>query len=144
MKEDSRWTLAEGEDDGKTLIFRIRNKAPLFATKATYPNLLAVCWRYESPNDQGMPTQEDTDRMYELENLLEGGLEENGHAFLSVIVTGNGIREWQWYARDPNAIMEQFNKTLGELDPFPIQISFQDDPEWDGYAGFLAILSGEG
>src|SRR2546421_377869 len=30
MKEDSRWSIATGEDGGNTLIFRIRNQQPAF------------------------------------------------------------------------------------------------------------------
>ena len=78
--------------------------------------------------------------MVELEDLLEEGLESVTEAFLSVIVTGNGVREWQWYARDPKSVMELVNKTLGELDPFPVQFRFQDDPEWVGYTRFLKII----
>jgi hypothetical protein len=77
--------------------------------------------------------------MIELEDLLEAGLERVCQAFLSVIATGNGVREWQWYARDPKKLMEQVNKTLGHLEPFPVQFSFQDDPEWEAYSRFLDI-----
>jgi hypothetical protein len=56
MKSDSQWSIATAEDDGKALIFRIRNQAPPFATKGEYPHLLAVSWSYQSPNAQGMPS----------------------------------------------------------------------------------------
>jgi hypothetical protein len=143
MKTDSRWTLATGEDGGKPLIFRIRIQAPLFASKSSFPHLLAVCWNYESPNEQGMPDPADAQRMSELEDLLEEGLEGVCQAFLTVIVTGNGVREWQWYARDTDVIIDLVNKTLGHLEPFPIELSFQDDPEWEGYSQFLAIIGSE-
>jgi hypothetical protein len=141
MKDDSRWTMATAEDGGKPLIFRIRNETPAFANKEGYPHLMAVSWQYTSPNDSGMPSPDETQRMSDLEDLLDSGLEGSREAFLTVAVTGNGVREWQWYARNPEHVMAQVNKTLGHLDPFPIEISFQDDPEWAGYEGFLAILA---
>src|ERR1700730_1411470 len=104
MSGDDRWSIATGEDNGKVVIFRIRTQAPAFATKAAFPHLLAVSWQFESPNDQGMPSSEDSRRMSELEDLLEAGLERVCQAFLSVIATGNGVREWQWYARDPKKV----------------------------------------
>jgi hypothetical protein len=139
MKADSRWKMATAEDEGRPLILRIRNQAPSFATKAEFPHLLAISWQYQSPNDQGMPSSDDTQRMVELEDLLEAGLERVQQAFLTVIVTGNGVREWQWYAQDPEKTMELVNQTLGHLEPFPIQFSFQDDPDWEGYSRFLEI-----
>jgi hypothetical protein len=143
MKTDSRWSVATAEDDGKPLIFRIRNQAPSFATKANFPHLLTVSWQYESPNDQGMPAPAQAQRMAELEHLLEAGLDGAREAFLTVVVTGNGVREWQWYARDPDKIMELVNQTLGHLEPFPVEFSFQDDPAWQGYSRFLGITGPE-
>ncbi len=141
MKEDNRWSIATGEDDGRPLIFRIRNQAPAFVKQPDFPHLLAICWPFDADVNNGMPTLENAERMAELENLLEEGLEASCEAFLTVAVTGNGVREWQWYARDRNAVMEHINKTLGELDPFPIEISFQNDPAWQGYNGFLEIIT---
>jgi hypothetical protein len=39
--------------------------------------------------------------------------------------------------------MELVNQTLGEHEPFTVQFSFQDDPEWQGYSQFLEITGGE-
>jgi hypothetical protein len=35
--------------------------------------------------------------------------------------------------------MNLVNETLGELEPFPVQFSFQDDPGWKAYKRFLEI-----
>jgi len=137
MKEDSRWSVATGEDSGRPLIFRIRNEPPPFSNQAEFPYLLAISWSFDVEANNGMPMPQDVRRMTELEDLLEKGLELPGEAFLSVAVTGNGVREWQWYARNRDTVMKLINKTLGHLEPFPIQFSFQDDPVWQGYNGFL-------
>jgi hypothetical protein len=139
MTSDDTWSVATGEDDGKPLIFRIRNKPPSFAQKNAFPHLLAVCWQYESRNEQGTPSEEVVTRMSQLEDLLEEAFEDARQAFLTVVVTGNGVREWQWYARNPDGVMKLVNETLGELEPFPVEFSFQDDPEWVGYSRFLEI-----
>jgi hypothetical protein len=140
MTTDDSWSVATGEDDGKPLILRIRNEPPSFAQKKAFPHLLAVSWQYESQNDQGMPSQDVAEHMSQLEDLLEPAFEGARQAFLSVIVTGNGVREWQWYVRSSEKIMELVNETLGQLEPFPVQFSFQDDPEWEGYSRFLEIV----
>jgi hypothetical protein len=134
---DDSWKLAKAEDDGRSLIFRIRTAPPAFARKDQFPFLLAVCWKYESPNEHGMPSKDDADRMGELEDLLLPVFEGKQKAFLTVVVTGNGVREWQWYAADKDAVMKLANQTLGERDPFPIEFVFQDDPDWDAYGRFL-------
>jgi hypothetical protein len=143
MNADSQWCIATAEDNGKPLLFRIRNQAPTFATRESFPHLLAVCWPYDSSTAHGMPSSDEAQRMGELEELLQVGLEEVQHAFLTVVVTGNGVREWQWYARDPEKTMELVNETLGHLEPFPVQFSFQSDPDWSGFNGFLEITGSQ-
>jgi hypothetical protein len=137
MPLSDQWSLATGEENGKMLICRIRLQAPGFATRSTFPRLLVVLWPFNSPN--GLPIPEDLERMTELEGLLQAPLEETRQGFLSVIVTGNGLREWQWYVRDAKSTMELVNRTLGELQPFPVQFSFQDDPDWAVYGRFLDL-----
>jgi Family of unknown function (DUF695) len=130
------WKIAESTDNGKPLIFRIRNAPPPFARKEAFPLLLAVCWKYEPPNESGMPSRSDAKRMGELEDLLMPAFEGQKKAFLTVIVTGNGVREWQWYACDKDKVMKLVNETLGKKDPYPVEFVFQDDPEWQAYSRF--------
>jgi Family of unknown function (DUF695) len=137
MASDDCWSIATGEDGDKPLIFRIRNQAPSFAHRRAFPHLLAVCWEYEAANDMGMPASDVTEGMGQFEDLVLPALENANQAFLSVVVTGNGVREWQWYSRDPNETMELVNEALAACDPFPIQISVQEDPDWETYARFV-------
>lgn len=143
MPSESNWTMATGEDDGKPLIFRIRNRAPSFATSATFPHLLALTWQFDPTSNNGLPLSDALERMLELENVLEPAFANARQAFLTVVVTGNGVREWQWYAKDPDEIMKLVNEVLGEKDPFPIEICFQDDPNWMGYSRYLGIVQSE-
>jgi hypothetical protein len=144
MSSGSTWSIATAEDEGKALIFRIRNEAPTFATRATFQNLLAVSWQFDATSNNGMPLASEVERMQQLEDLLEPVFFNNRQAFLTLVVTGNGVREWQWYARDQNTVMKLVNETLGELDPFPVQFSFQNDPDWQAYSQFLEILHPKG
>ena len=65
--------------------------------------------------------------------------------FSESAVTGDGVREWQWYVRDPKSTMELVNRTLGELEPFPVEFTFQEDREWTVYGRFLELTgSAEG
>jgi uncharacterized protein DUF695 len=139
MSLSDQWSLATGEENGKILIYRIRLQAPSFASAATFPHLLVVFWAFESPNEEGLPAPEDLELMTKLENLLQMALEQARQAFLSVIVTGDGIREWQWYVCDPKSTMELVNNALGNLESFPIRIDFQEDPQWAVYGTFLDL-----
>ena len=139
MSLSEKWTLATGEEDGKKLIYRIRLAAPTLATESSFPQLLVALWEFESVNEERLPTPKDVEQMTRFENLLRAAIEEAHQGFLAVILTGNGLRDWQWYVRDPKRTMELLNKTLGSLEPFPVEFSFQEDPEWAIYRQFLDI-----
>jgi hypothetical protein len=137
---ETLWTIAEAEDDGKPLIFRIRNGKPAGVATEKYRNLIAVSWPYEPGNDSGMPAQDQVAQMGLFEDLLMPALEGPRQAFLTVVVTGNGVREWQWYSRDAGETMALVNKALSNHEPFPVEFSVQDDPKWQGYFRFQDIL----
>lgn len=142
MSDEMLWSVATAEDDGKPLLLRVLNRPPAFAHQDQFPHLLAIAWPYEPTNDDGMPSEDVYARMNELEDLLTETLENSQHAFLSVIVTGHGVREWQWYTRSPEQAMELINKSLGHKEPFPVEFSAQDDPAWSGYARFRGLIEG--
>ena len=127
-----QWSVATGSDAGFPMIVRFRNQIPSGVHPADYPHLMAVSWEYQ-PQTNGMPSSEVTQRMEELEDLLDKGLEANREAFMTVAVTCKGRREWQWYARDDNEFMTLFNSALAGKPPFPVQISHQHDKEWAAY-----------
>lgn len=133
---EGRWTLVTSEESGKVILYRIRQEHPGQIQFADYPKLMALQWKYVPANEYGLPTEAEREQMDLLEDLLDASLEKNRQAFLTVIVTGKGIREWQWYARDEKETLRQINETLSSLTPFPIQIMFADDPEWNAYARF--------
>jgi hypothetical protein len=124
---------------GQPLIFRIRSQKPAVASK-TYRHLIAVSWPYEPMNESGMPAQDEAAQMGEFEDLLQTALEGPGQAYLTVVVTGNGVREWQWYSRSGEETMALVNEALSNYEPFPVEFSIQDDPRWEGYARFHEAL----
>lgn len=87
--ESSMWFIETVEDEGKPLILRIREAAPSYATKETYPMLLAVTWAFDPEANNGMPLPDDVERMQQLEHVLEPVIADARQAFLTVVVTGN-------------------------------------------------------
>jgi hypothetical protein len=137
---EAKWAVAQGEDNGLPLIFRVRSQEPHGIDISLYPNLMAVSWSYEPVNVSGMPPPDVLRRMEQFEDALDSELEAVQSAFLTVIVTGNGVREWQWYSRDTQETMENINKALSPHEPFPVEFSLQSDPHWEAYHRFQNTL----
>jgi Family of unknown function (DUF695) len=132
------WSVATAMDGEMPLIIRFRSQPPAGINKTNYQDMIAITWQYEADEESsGMPGEAEKERMDELEDLLMPALESAKVAFLTVIVTGNGVREWQWYSRSAEALIDTMNKCLGSLPAFPISISAQKDPDWATYQQFL-------
>ncbi|MBT0964219.1 DUF695 domain-containing protein [Denitromonas iodatirespirans] len=132
---EDQWTVATGDDNGKPMIVRFRSDIPRGVDIKQYPHLMAIAWKYEPANEGGMPSNADNNRMVLLEELLDS-LETKRIAFLTVAVTCNGVKEWQWYSRDQEETMKVLNSALSGQSPFPIEISQQEDSAWSAYFRF--------
>ena len=132
--DEGEWVVAEAEDDGNPIILRIRQVPPEF-DRSAYPHMISVVWPYEVAGE-GMPGADEKEGMDALEDLLMPALERSSNAILTVAITGNGMREWQWYSRSMETTMDIVNATLAPYDPFPVEFSLTDDPDWEGYSHF--------
>ncbi|MFH1998218.1 MAG: DUF695 domain-containing protein [Planctomycetota bacterium] len=138
---DENWSVATGQDNGKSLVFRIRTAPPDGVTKKEYCQLVVILWKCDG-GENGMPNSADNQKMVLLEDLMDRAIEDSGQAFLTVVVTGNGVKEWQWYTKSEAEFMSLLNRALSGHEVFPIQISAQPDPEWSAYMNFLNAVSG--
>jgi hypothetical protein len=131
------WSVAIAEDNGKPLIIRVRHNILARVDPTKYPNLLAITWQYEPISESGMPSKQDEERMSLLEDLLDQALESNGLAYLTVVVTGNGVREWQWYSGDTQQTMTAINTSLSGHKRFPVELVSEADANWEAYRKFV-------
>jgi hypothetical protein len=131
------WFMAVANDGGRPVLARVREQIPEGVTPADYPVLVGVVWEY-FPSGNGLPSQSITARMETLEDMLTTEFESPKDAFLMVVVTGNGRREWQWYSRKPDIFLQRV-KALAQDSRFPIVAGQQRDPSWTGYRRFQSV-----
>ena len=74
--------------------------------------------------------------MDKFEDALATALEASQTAYLMVILTGNGERDWLWYTCGEGEAMRQVNQALKGHKPYPVQFSVQQDRSWRAYAQF--------
>ena len=135
--QNEPWVVATREVDGKPLIVRYRAAIPQMVREKSHPALFTITWTFEG-GDSGLPDSEIRERMERLEDLLTDHLEKSAVAFHTATITGNGVRELQWYARSREEMMQGLNLALrGEL-PFPIDVAHHSDPEWLAYHELVA------
>jgi len=128
------WMVAQGLDGDKRVIFRLLGRRPVSVDTEQYRHLISISWPYEPENEAGLPSPEQADRMTLLEARLVPALETSRAAFLAIVATGNGLRQWHWYCRDPDETMTLVNQALADCEPFPVEFSLDDDPQWEAHA----------
>ena len=127
FKDDS-WTMATGQIDGRKVLARFRSSLPNPVDMDLLPYLVLLTWSYDS-SESGMPGSDTTDRMTDLEAILENSVEKNSGDLVACI-TGNGRKEWRYYTYDTDRFMDKLNRGLSGHARFPIEITFHEDPEW--------------
>lgn len=128
---------AEGEEDGKPLIFRSLHTVPEDSIESDYPYLISIFWQYTPANDSGMPSAESNTSQIAFETALDD-LDKSGTSHLMLVVTGNGRKEWHWYVKDVEYWMDSFNTALTGQPVFPIEIENSYQPDWALYHNFIA------
>lgn len=141
QEQENIYFMAEGEEDGKPLIFRSLHHIPSGIIESDYPNLVTISWYYEPENESGMPDTETNNIQIELEEALEA-LDSPGVSLLMLVVTGNGRKEWHWYVLDVDAWINKLNELLADYPPFPIQIENHYQPDWALYHTFISGVEG--
>jgi hypothetical protein len=135
---DDPWLVAEAENEGSPVIYRIREGIPPGVQAVQYPYLLSILWRYEQVAS-GMPSEEDDELMRDFEEATDQ-LEKLRLGYLTVVVTGAGEKEWFWYVSDFSDFTNHFNESLAALPVLPLQFEVSEDPEWKSYFAFISSV----
>jgi len=115
-------------ENGRKIIFRYADELSLAFDPASQPVRIIIVWKYQS--ESGLPLAEDNQRMNALEDILDAVLKKDGFATLTLVSTGEGLREWTYYAKSEDEFMARLNYALAGVPKFPIDIHTAHDPSW--------------
>jgi hypothetical protein len=126
--------ISKNESAGTAIVFRyIKEFAPAFV-RGEQPIRIIITWNYEGA--KGMPNAETNGRMIELEDVLDPAVSADALSTLSLVSTGNGLKEWIYYTKSEAEFFARLNAVLGPLAAFPIEIHVAEDPTWKSYETF--------
>jgi len=131
------WTTSETQTEDGLLSIRNRAALPPPMKRAKLPHLILIGWGYEPDGEGGMPTAAELKQMAAFEAAVEKALDADGAGFPVASITGEGAREWRYYAADPDAFMDALNDALDGHPEYPIEFVAYDDPEWDALAELI-------
>jgi hypothetical protein len=141
VQAENTYFTAQGEEEGKPVIYRSLTSVPEGEKESDYPTLLNIYWALEKDKNNGMPDAETSEKQIKFEDAVTP-LDVSGTSHLMLVVTGNGRKEWIWYVKDAREWLGKLNELLVEHEVYPIEIEINQDPKWSTYHDFVAGVKG--
>lgn len=124
------WTAPAEGDSGNTVMVTGRKDVAAFRDNPRMRIRVEVDWPYANP---GMPDDADADIMATATENLMQEFNRDPVAVLTGIFTGDGHRTWVFYTASTNIFNKKLNKAFGGLPQLPLEITAENDPEWEAY-----------
>lgn len=135
------WLGADVDYNGRPLLIRLRQFAKEFPV-SKYPERLNITWSMSEPDENGLPTDQEFERVAAFENRLVDAVEPDEQSILIGVLTCNGEKEFIFQTADPSEFLKRLTEMPQETERYPITIERYDDPEWD-YFKDLSAQAGE-
>lgn len=136
-EQEPEWLTATALEDDFTIFFRLLPNIPTQISTADFSDRIEIIWTYQSPNESGMPGPKDQQKMNEFEERLVAAWQDSGMGYLTMLLTGNQICEWQWYVKNTTLALHVLNKAMADLPRLPLDIHTETDPDWYAYSNFM-------
>ncbi|MDE6269404.1 MAG: DUF695 domain-containing protein [Muribaculaceae bacterium] len=124
------WTAPAEAPDGQTVMVTGRRDVKRFRSNPRFSIRVNISWKYA---DGGMPSDADARAMEAATDALQAELDADPVAVMTGIYTGAGERTWVFYTLSTNIFNKKLNAALAPLPVLPLQISAENDPDWEEY-----------
>lgn len=101
------------------------------------PHLVVVTAILQEPNEQGMTTDEEAERLWKIEEWLVKLLAEAAGGTFVGRVTSEGTRAFYFYVSNPEPVPDKVDHAFDQLPGYDYHVELDDDPEWEAYVDTL-------
>lgn len=133
MENDSWWTAPAESEDGHLIMVTGRRDVTRFRSNPRFSIRIEVTWKYDTSDPSGMPDTETSKLMEEAQEALQTTFRKDPVAVLTGIFTGDGRRDWVFYATSTHIFGRKFNESLAHLPLLPLEVYCENDPSWEAY-----------
>ena len=128
------WTAPAESDDGRLIMVSGRQDVAQFRSNPRFKIRIEIVWPYgEGRAEATMPSEEQAEIMGQATDNFEAILTKDPVAVMTGIFTGAGERTWVFYTLSTNIFQKKLNEALADLPLLPLQISAENDPNWEAY-----------
>ncbi|WP_162601274.1 DUF695 domain-containing protein [Occallatibacter savannae] len=133
------WIQRQTHDPlGRTMQVRANTAYSKFKGVTGYGQYVSLAVPMTDTTRAGFPNPGEVEELNRIENDLCEVLERNRESIFVGTTTIPGIREFIFYARDPDAMQQKFdNDVLARVFTHRIHLKMQPDPGWGLYQKLL-------
>lgn len=109
------------------------NAAP-FADK---PNVAWVSIKMNDPNADGLSSQGESDKLFEIEDALAKAMAAKSNSVYVGRLTSAGRRDFYFYSGDTDLYENTLSSVMSAYPDYKFDFGIKEDKEWKGYLDFL-------
>ena len=132
MNKDN-WLVAMSDIDGLPAAIRLRADVKSFIASGNHRHYLRVVWEISDPDENGLPSDHEIQRLESFEDHLCRAVEANDDAILTFVITSDGLRQWLFYSKDLEESEHRINQLPQEEERYPIELTAKEDASWSEY-----------
>lgn len=123
---------AENNDGTGMVLVSVRTDIDKMRRKGKHVYWVQVSLSYDALAN-GMPTAGAGEVLARVTEELAATFDRDPVAMLTVITTGDGLRQWDFYTASLHIFQRKFNEALEGLDALDLQFEAAMDPDWESY-----------
>ena len=139
--EEISWTIAKGATDEYEFEIRFRQFENDLPTQE-YSQRLNIFWSMDEFFENGFPNEAELEKLHVFENRLIEAVEDDEFSIMSMVLTGNGCREFVFHTPNPQEFINRLTNMPQESDAYPIEINCNEDPNWVYYYDEVGSIEG--
>ena len=124
------WSVFEATVANQPLVGALRDGVSPLAGHPDYTHQAGIALIIERPREDGMPGREESERIYQLEDVIQDELEKDNQSLLVAKWFVGGCRELVFYTSDVKAMTRRLDVIAGRGTTNQIQLTTNKDPNW--------------
>ncbi|MDO4512249.1 MAG: DUF695 domain-containing protein [Bacteroidales bacterium] len=126
------WTAPAEAENGNLILVTGRRGMDNVRETGKYIYRIEMTWTY-TPAEKGMPDEGTSSLMEQVQDAIEACFMADPTAVVTGIYTGDGERNWVFYARSLHIFQRKINEVLAAFPALPLSFHAEEDPLWEEY-----------
>ena len=136
IKIIDQWSVLQGENNGNPTIIRLNTGVKKIVGHPSYSYRIGIAIPLKNPQENGLPSPEENLDFYKIEDEIFNLFQNNNEAFVCVIITTNGMKEFVIYSTTDQDIETKIDSLKSKFSEYDFQNYVQKDKNWDTYKEF--------